>query len=227
MNILNTKEAIISNLLHKVALKQKVIDETRIVLEEIKKLLPPLVDDYNKQLKQVDENIFLEYTDRGAYECQLKLGSDVLFFSMHSNVFQFNREHKVWSNSYLKTNTDNSYSGTISIYNFLADSLKFNRHDDYGYLVARVFINRERHFIVEGKRQMSLFNADLSLSIATKDALVQIIETAMNYSINFDLLVTPYDAVKVISLAQMEDKIQKSRVQTGKRLGFQFKSDDV
>lgn len=227
MNILNTKDAIISNLLHKVALKHKVINETKIVLQEIKKLLPFLVEEYNKDLEQFDKSVFLKYTDKGDYECQLQLGSDVLFFSMHSNVFQFNREHKAWSNSYLKTNTDNSYSGTISIYNFLADSLKFKRNDDLGYLVARIFINRERHFIVEGKRQMGLFTVDLSSSIATEEALRGIIETAMNYSINFDLLVTPYDAVKIISLAQMEDKMHRSKIQTGKRLGFKFKSNDV
>jgi len=33
----------------------------------------------------------------------------------------------------------------ISIYNFLSDSFKFNRVNDIGYLIARVFTNKENH----------------------------------------------------------------------------------
>jgi hypothetical protein len=43
----------------------------------------------------------------------------------------------------------------------------------------------------------------------------------------FDLLVPPYDTVKIATVGQAEAKIQHSRVITGKRLGFQFNSDDV
>ncbi len=43
----------------------------------------------------------------------------------------------------------------------------------------------------------------------------------------FDLLVPPYDQIKIASVAQMHQKIANSRLQTGKRLGFRFNSDDV
>ena len=43
----------------------------------------------------------------------------------------------------------------------------------------------------------------------------------------FDLLVPPYDHVKIASVAQMNKKIQSSIIQTGKRLGFLFNSDDI
>ena len=46
-------------------------------------------------------------------------------------------------------------------------------------------------------------------------------------SLEYDLLVPPYDAVKIATVGQAEAKIQHSRVITGKRLGFQFNSDDV
>ena len=45
--------------------------------------------------------------------------------------------------------------------------------------------------------------------------------------LEFDLLVPPYDTVKIATVGQVEAKIQHSRVITGKRLGFQFNSDDV
>ena len=61
----------------------------------------------------------------------------------------------------------------------------------------------------------------------SKNALQNIISTAIQYSLEFDLLVPPYDAVKISTVGQAEAKIQHSRIMTGKRLGFQFNSDDV
>jgi hypothetical protein len=74
---------------------------------------------------------------------------------------------------------------------------------------------------------MGLLQTDLAASVASKENLKVIVETAINYSLNFDLLVPPYDNVKIMSVADMFEKIQNARVRTGKRLGFQFKSDDV
>ena len=43
----------------------------------------------------------------------------------------------------------------------------------------------------------------------------------------FDLLVTPYDDVKIIPLVDMAGEILNSKLPTGKRLGFIYNSDDV
>jgi hypothetical protein len=61
----------------------------------------------------------------------------------------------------------------------------------------------------------------------SKQSLQTIISTAIQYAMEFDLLVPPYDTVKIASVGQAEAKIQHSKVVTGKRLGFQFNSDDV
>jgi len=61
----------------------------------------------------------------------------------------------------------------------------------------------------------------------SRESLQVIIETAIQYALEFDLLVPPYDTVKIATVGQAEAKIQHSRVITGKRLGFQFNSDDV
>ena len=42
----------------------------------------------------------------------------------------------------------------INIYNFLSDSFVYDRERDLGYLVARVFLNKEGHFFVQGKKQL-------------------------------------------------------------------------
>ena len=55
----------------------------------------------------------------------------------------------------------------------------------------------------------------------------QIVETAIQYSIEFDLLVPLYDQIKVATVDQMRQKMSHSKMVTGKRLGFSFNSDDV
>ena len=59
----------------------------------------------------------------------------------------------IWTTKYVQKDELNSYSGIINIYNFLTDSFKYDRIDDLGYLVGRLFINRHSHYFVEGKRQ--------------------------------------------------------------------------
>ncbi len=227
MNILNTKAAILSTIKGKASLKQIVCKNTKEVFEELRIVVQNLIKEYNTDLEKVNENILLDFEDKGEFEYQIKIASDILVFSLHTNVFQFNRDHNVWEQPYVKNNPDNAYSGIIHIYNFLSDSFKYTRYEDLGYLVARIFINREKHYIVEGKRQLGLLQTDLSVTKADRDHLRNIVETAINYSLNFDLLVPPYDNVKIMSVAQMFEKIQNSKIQTGKRLGFQFKSDDI
>ncbi len=227
MNILNTKAAILATIKDKALLKQEVYKNTKDIFEDLRLVVQNLIIEYNLDLGEQDESVLLNFEDKGEFEFKIKIASDILVFSLHTNVFQFNRDHNVWKQSYVKTNPDNAYSGIINVYNFLADSFKYNRFEDLGYLVARIFINRENHYIVEGKRQMGLLETDLSVSTANHDNLRNIVETAINYSLNFDLLVPPYDNVKIMSVGQMFEKIQNSRTPTGKRLGFQFKSDDV
>mgnify|MGYP001766559604 CR=1 FL=1 len=115
----------------------------------------------------------------------------------------------------------------INIYNFLTDSFKYNRLEDLGYLVGRLFVNKDNHYFVEGKRQMGFLYNNFGTAIVDKDSLKRIIESAILYCLEFDLLVPPYDVIKIASVAQMNTKIENSKLQTGKRLGFKFNSDDV
>jgi hypothetical protein len=194
----------------------------------LKEVLRELADEYREQLKdKVDESILPFFQEKGPFEAEFKLGGDVLIFSMHSNVFVFNREHPIWKLEYIKVNPMNSYCGVFSIYNFLADSFKYNRTQDLGYLIARIFVNHENHFFVEGKRQSNEVVKDFGTDELTKEYLKDIIETAVQYAIDFDLLVPPYDDVKIATVEQMQVEINHSRIQTGKRLGFKFNSDDI
>lgn len=221
------KLAIISTLKEKSLLKQKVYDNTLEAFNSVKEVLRGMAKEINVSLEGVDSRIKLEYTDRSNFDAQIKVAGDILLFSMHSNIFQFDREHPAWKTAYIQKNKFNAYSGIINIYNFLADSFKYSRQDDLGYLIARIFINHEKQYFVEGKRQMGLLFTNYGSEEISKQSLQIIISTAIQYALEFDLLVPPYDTVKIASVGQAEAKIQHSRVITGKRLGFQFNSDDV
>jgi hypothetical protein len=221
------KSAIIGTLREKSLLKQKIYDNTLEWFGVVKDILKNMAKDVNGSLGSVDSRIKMEYTDRSNFDAQLKVAGDILLFSMHSNIFQFDREHPAWKTPYIQKNKFNAYSGIINNYNFLFDSFKYSRLDDLGYLIARIFINHENQYLVEGKRQMGMLFSNYGNEAISRNALQVIISTAVQYSLEFDLLVPPYDTVKIATVGQAEAKIQHSRVITGKRLGFQFNSDDV
>ena len=222
-----TRQLILNNLNEKSSMKQFVYDNTFETFNLIKEVLHEMANDFNASFKGVDKRVKLEYHDRGKFEAEIRIAGDILIFSMHSNVFQFDRDHSIWKLSYVKENTNASYCGIINIYNFLRDSFKYNRLDDLGYLIGRIFINKDFHYFVEGKRQMGFLYNNFGSSTINKDALVSIIQSAILYTLEFDLLVPPYDVVKIASVNQMNTKIENSKLQTGKRLGFKFNSDDV
>ncbi|HZM12877.1 MAG TPA: hypothetical protein VFB86_01745 [Bacteroidales bacterium] len=218
---------IVDTLKNKSVLKTKVFDNTAEAFILVKEILKNLSREVNLKLSDVDQRIRMEYTDRSTFDAQLRVAADMLLFSMHSNIFQFDRDHPAWKTAYIQKNKYNAYSGIINIYNFLADSFKYSRLDDLGYLIARIFINHENQYFVEGKRQMGMLFTNYGNEEFSKESLQTIVYTAINYSLEFDLLVPPYDTIKIASVGQAESKIQHSRLITGKRLGFLFNSDDV
>lgn len=218
----------LDNLIIKTNLKQEVYQNTINMFAVLKDVLRELAEEYREKLKdKVADNVLPLFQEKGIFEAEFRLGGDVLIFSMHSNVFIFNREHPIWKLEYVKAKPGNAYCGVFNIYNFLADSFKYNRFQDLGYLIARIFVNHENHFFVEGKRQSGELVKDFGSDELTRENLKEIIETAIKYAIDFDLLVPPYDQVKIATVEQMQAEINHSRIQTGKRLGFKFNSDDI
>ncbi|MDR0667686.1 MAG: hypothetical protein LBF90_03590 [Prevotellaceae bacterium] len=222
------REAILKTLTNRVQVKNQAYEATLETFTLLKELLHELCNDTNETLEDRQEHPpRLDYRDRGKFEAEIKVAGDILIFSMHSNIFQFDRDHLIWKTSYVQKEKNASYCGIISIYNFLSDSFKYNRIDDLGYLIGRIFINKDRRFFVEGKRQMAFRYSTFGEKSITPDDITAILETAILYSIEFDLLTPPYDHVKEATVGQMNAKIENAKLQTGKRLGFKFNSDDV
>lgn len=164
--------------------------------------------------------------DVNSHEFSLTFGSDVMILNHHSNVFQFERSHPQWQTSYLKADEQRSFFGVIHVYNFLHDSLAFQRQEDYGYLIARIFINKENHFMVEGKRQLGFLYNRFSEEEISMEALEKVLHTCLLYSLDFDMLLPPYEQVKIATVEQVQAYTKLAMGRTGKRLGFRFESDN-
>jgi len=227
MDQVGNKDEIVKTISNKSVQKHHVYDNTFSTFTNLKAVLKYIADNLNSNLNDIDQRVHLEYTDQGIFDAQLKVAGDLLVFNMHSNAFEFDRNHPVRKLSYVEKNPLSTICGMISIYNFLNDSFRYNRADDLGYLIARIFINKDLNYFVEGKRQMGFWCNNFGSEQINNEILRDIIYSAIQYSLEFDLLVPPYDSVKIVTVAQINSQIESSRIQTGKRLGFTFNSDDV
>lgn len=216
---------ILEALQEKASDKQRIYRLTQQVFKEFKLSLKAIRSDLKKEVSKTSSDIEIAYSDRGNFEAEIKFGGDVLIFTMHTNIFTFDNNHFIHNTDYVTNDPSRAYCGMIQIYNFLGDSFKFNRGQDVGYLIARVFINKERHFFVEGKRQMGFLFNDFDNSKIDKKQINSIIESIILYAIDFDLLVPPYEKVKELTVQQKLDQTGSSAFKTGKRLGFRFEAD--
>ena len=219
---------ILETIVRKSSLKQQVFDNTFATFNELKDILFEMSSEWDDDLDgRIDRRVRIEYRDRGKFETQFQVASDLLIFQMHTDIFEFDANHLVWQSPYVQADRDNSYCGLINIYNFLSDSFKFNRNADEGYLIGRIFINRERRYFAEGKQQNSMRAMDFGKSEIGQEALVAILESAIGFALNFDLLMPPYEENKRVTVDQFNTKMDNSKFVTGKRLGYDFDVEDI
>jgi hypothetical protein len=217
------KANIIDLLSTKAALKQDIASFSESVLDQLKRLAEAEVGDLRGHIS--DERVRLKIQDNGTHEFMLFVGSDVLVFQLHQNVFRMPDESGVWKTSYMQENPDRGYFGVINIYNFLAESFEQHRMNDEGYLIGRIFMNFEKHFLVEGKGQLGfLFNDLVNMELSDEKAL-HIIRVAMKFAIEFDLITPPYTMIQEVSLFQIQAISSDLKLSTGKRVGFKFSSE--
>lgn len=228
MESIPLRKKILETIVSKSTLKQKVFDNTFATFNDLKETLLEMASEMDDQLDGLlDRRVRLEYRDRGKFEAQIQVANDLLIFQMHTDIFEFEPNHVIWQNPYVQTDRDNSYCGVINIYNFLSDSFKFNRNADEGYLIGRIFINREKCYFVEGKQQTSMRPMQFGKAEIDSEALVRILESAIYYALHFDLLLPSYDDNKRVTVDQFNTKLDNSKFVTGKRLGYDFDVDDI
>ena len=217
---MNDKEKIVELLKTKSSTKQEVYRKTKGVFAEFQQYLEAKSNIINNEL--ADKDVQVIYSSDGDFESKLKFSGDTLLFHMHSNVFDFPNSHSIHKTKYVKQDKLRSFCGVINIYNFLSDSFKYNRMNDAGYLIARVFINKDSHFFIEGDKQLGfLFNDFVNQQINT-DQIDKIINETMVYALNFDLQTPNFNDVNVVSVHQILDMNNNQKLKTAKRMGYKF-----
>ena len=219
------KESLKNLVFDKSDLKQQVFRATKETFELFRETTREMMRLFQEQNSKEGRNVHFEFTDHGDFEFEVKFAGAVLVFMMHTNVFEFSRDHQVMKSNYIREDKRRSYCGVIRIYNFLADSFAYNRDQDLGYMIGRVFVNNEKHYFIEGKRELGMLYNNFNTSLITSESVQGIVESAIEYTTNFDLLTPPYDEVKLVSVGEMRSDLDKKSMVTGKRLGFRFQAD--
>ena len=220
---IKSRQEIIKLLATKSVTKYTAFDNTFVAFENIKKSLQELAKDVKGELNTLGKDIPVEYKEKGKFEIEFKVAGDLLLFYMHTNIFELPESHAVMQQAYIKDDPSRAYCGIISIYNFLADSFKYNRSNDMGYLVSRIFINKENDYLVEGRRRLGFTYNNFRMLKLDNESLQNIIESALLYSIKLDLTVPNFEFVSEISVVEMQNITSSIALKTGKRLGFKYK----
>ena len=213
----------IIDLLHqKACTKQAIYRITQSVFSDFQKALNQKAKRIATAVSTKDKCVEVKYSSKGKFEAQIKFSADTLLFHMHSNVFDFPSTHAIHRTKYVKEDKLRAFCGVIHVYNFLSDSLKYNRVNDIGFLIARIFINKDNHFFVEGDKQLGfLFNDFINQQIDTQQ-INKIIDLLMVYAINFDLQTPNFNDVKDVFVHQILDMNNNQKIKTAKRMGYKF-----
>jgi len=227
MKISKDTEGLFNLINEKSTLKNTVYNNTLTSFNQLKEVIGNLAKEhkeYHASTKNDSATTF-DVSNINEFELDLKFGGDVLLFMMHTNVFEFPRDHEVMRTPYVKEDPTRSYCGIINIYNFIADSFKYNRVNDIGYLIGRVFVNKEGHYFIEGKRELGFLYNNFGKNKIDKKSTETIIKAAIKYTINFDLLTPHYDIAKFVTVNDIKSTLDSISVKTGKRLGYKFQAD--
>ena len=91
-----------------------------------------------------------------------------------------------------------------------------------GYLIARVFINKDSHFFIDGDKQLGLLFNDFVNQQINTDQIDKIINETMVYALNFDLQTPNFNDVNTVSVHQILDMNNNQKLKTAKRMGYKF-----
>ncbi len=214
-------ETIFEGLYQKSSTKQAIFRNTRTAFDQLRACSVEIIEKLKERITKVDTSVVIEYRSVNDFEFHIKFSGDLLVFVMHSNVVTLPPGHEVMKSSYVDEDFRRRFFGHIMAYNFMADSIKYNRLNDPGYLLGRLLINIDNHFYLEGVKQLDLSYHDMAKNKIDEQALTLFVESAMIASINNDLIAPDVEDIRTINVKK---KLEEQQVSTPQKVGFAFSS---
>jgi hypothetical protein len=166
-----------------------------------------------------DASVRIECLPVNEMEFHIRFSGDLLVFVMHSNIVTFPDDFGPLTTPYVAADFRRRFFGHIMAYNFMADSIRYQRLNDPGYLLGRLLINIDNHYFLEGVQQLQLPDNDMSHNAVTAESLRLFVESAMIAAVNNDLIAPPLPEIQRISVKQ---KLENQQVSRGSKMGFSF-----
>ncbi|WP_018478370.1 hypothetical protein [Pontibacter roseus] len=208
---------IIGGLQQKSATKQAIYRNTKETFERMKEISVEIVAELTERITKHNADVVIEYRHVSDLEFHIKFSGDLLMFVMHSNIITFPDDYEIMRTDYIEEDFRRRFFGHIMAYNFMADTIKYNRLDDPGYLVGRMLIDIEKHFCIEGVKQLDLPYERIASNVITDDILRLIVESAMIAAVNNDLMGQDVSDIEKITLKQ---KLENAQLSRPRKLGF-------
>ncbi|WP_162427211.1 hypothetical protein [Pontibacter pudoricolor] len=211
---------IINGLHQKSVTKQAIYRNTKATFDRMKEIAQDIVKKLTNRITKKDADVIIEYRNISEFEFHVMFSGDLLMFIMHTNIITFPEDYELMKNDYIEEDFRRRFFGHIMAYNFMADTIKYNRMDDPGYLVGRMLINIDRHFVIEGVKQMELPYDRIAQNVINNKTLRLIIESAMVAAVNNDLMGQDVSEIERITLKQKQENV----ITQPRKLGFQVSS---
>lgn len=179
-----------------------------------------VINEIKNRARPGDQDVTTEFMAVNDHEFQVKLAGDLLVFVLHTNIVTFQDEHPILQTGYMRQQQVNRYFGQIMIYNFMSDSIRFNRMNDPGYLLARLLINHEGRYVIEGDGPLATFANTISDGPISDLELTNLVKLTLAMAIENDLVAPPFPEVRFITLHQKLEKTQE--LGAGQKIGFRM-----
>ena len=215
---------IFDGLKQKSTAKQAIFRNTAAAFDCLRLVSQELVLDLTRKLTPLDSSVLIEYRSINDMEFHIRFSGDLLMFVMHSNVVTFANDYGPMPSAYVAEDFRRRFFGHIMAYNFMADSIKYQRLNDPGYLVGRLLVNINNHYYLEGVQQLELPDNDMSDNRISPETMRLFVESAMIAAVNNDLIAPPLPEIQKISVKQ---KLENQQVSRGSKVGFSFSSEQA
>ena len=217
-------DQIFDGLKQKSAAKQAIYRNTQAAFDCLRLVSQELVLELTRKLTPLDSSVLIEYRSINDMEFHIRFSGDLLVFVMHSNIVTFPDDYGPMPGKYVEADFRRRFFGHIMAYNFMADSIKYQRLNDPGYLVGRLLVNIENRYFLEGVQQLELPENDMSDNPITPEAMRLFVESAMIAAVNNDLIAPPLPEIQKISVKQ---KLENQQVSRGSKVGFSFSNEQL